>query len=166
MKDFLSQLSSYNLFNYLLPGAVFVFALNQFGGVNLTAPNVVVEAFVYYFVGMTISRIGSIFVEPVFQKLDIVDYTPYAKYVTASKADDTIPILLEQNNVYRTVIALIISVISFLGALWIGDTLGVPYGVLVALLVLFLLVLYGASYRKQTNYIKKRVEQANNSSTT
>ena len=75
MNDLLAKLSSYNIFNYLLPGALFVFAVHFLYGWQLKTPNLIVEAFGYYFIGMTISRVGSVIVEPVFKWLKIVEYS-------------------------------------------------------------------------------------------
>jgi hypothetical protein len=65
MKDLLDKLSSYNLFNYLLPGVLFACLSEPIVGYNLIQTDIVVGVFFYYFLGMTISRIGSLAVEPI-----------------------------------------------------------------------------------------------------
>ena len=64
MNDLLKQLSSYNLFNYLFPGTVFCVALNKLGGFDLIVEDLFAAFFFYYFVGLTISRVSSLIVEP------------------------------------------------------------------------------------------------------
>lgn len=58
MKEILEKVSSYNLFNYLLPGTVFVFVLSKISGYNFIQKDLLIGAFLYYFIGLVISRIG------------------------------------------------------------------------------------------------------------
>jgi hypothetical protein len=51
MKELLDKLSSYNLFNYLLPGTVFVAAARRISAHAFKDENIVVELFLYYFIG-------------------------------------------------------------------------------------------------------------------
>ena len=106
MSEFLTKLSSYNLFNYLLPGAVFMYFMNQLDIWKINETNIILEIFLYYFVGMTISRVGSVILEPIFMKLRIINFADYKDYLTAKDNDPQIETLLEQNNTYRTITAL------------------------------------------------------------
>ena len=63
MKDLLDKLSSYNLFNYLLPGAIFVAASQRISSHAFRDENIVIELFLVYFIGMVISRVGSLTIE-------------------------------------------------------------------------------------------------------
>ncbi len=159
MGEFLAKLSSYNLFNYLLPGAVFMFFATQLGIWELADVNIVVELFLYYFVGMTISRVGSVLIEPIFTSMKIVHYAEYNHYLDAKDSDPQIEILLEQNNTYRTITALflLLGVAYGLDRLVVGNyvsevTLGWS-------LFVGLFVLYVFAFRKQTTYIKRRVDR-------
>lgn len=162
MNDLLAKLSSYNIFNYLFPGALFVFAMEYLGGLTIKPPNVVVEAFVYYFIGMTISRVGSLLVEGLYLKLGLVEYADYRAYVAAKSKDKDIAMFLEQNNVYRTMVALIICLVTTNGVILLIDWLELPKQLGIASLLTAAFVIYSQSYRKQTMFIKKRVEIANN----
>ena len=108
MKDLLDKLSSYNLFNYLLPGVLFVALIDKFTSLHLIQENVLIGAFVYYFIGSIISRIGSIFIEPFLKRVKFVTFSQYSDFVTASKEDPKIEILSEQNNMYRTFCAMLL----------------------------------------------------------
>jgi hypothetical protein len=158
MKDLLDKLSSYNIFNYLLPGVIFAVFVDAMTSLKVLQKDLIVGVFVYYFAGSVVSRVGSLFVEPVLLKLKFVQHVPYGAFVRATKADSKIDLLSEQNNMYRTLVALFLTVAAVVGydrlshrLLFLGPA--APY-VCIAVLV----VLYALAYRKQTTYVKQRVE--------
>jgi len=160
-KELLNKISSYNIFNNLLPGVVFVFLLQCTTSFNLlgSKKSVITELFIYYFAGMVISRIGSLIVEPVLKKVKIIQFEPYSNYIEASRKDPKIEILSESNNTYRTFTALFIVLI--LSKLYeISETI---FPVIVKfrflLIVVLLLLLFIFSYRKQTGYIAHRIKE-------
>jgi hypothetical protein len=160
MDKLLEKLSSYNLLNNLIPGSVFCFLLHSICSIDILSDSVVENLFIYYFVGMILSRVGSIVVEPIAKKVKLVSYANYNDYIVASKVDPKIDTLLETKNLYRTVAAcglLIICVKIYTIAEQYLQALSyaAPYIIAGLLLVIFLL-----SYRKQTNYIRKRVNHA------
>lgn len=108
MEALLQKLESYNIFNFLLPGALFVILCKEFDIVVLSAENIIADLFFHYFCGMTISRVGSLIIEPLLKFLRVATYAPYSDFINASKEDGKIIILLEQNNTYRAIIALIV----------------------------------------------------------
>lgn len=157
MEKCFEKLSSYNLLNNLLPGAVFYYFLKFI--INISMSNNLIEnIFIYYFCGMLISRIGSILIEPIYKKLKIVKYAEYNSFLSACKLDDKINILSETNNMYRT----FLSAIIVLGIVKIYVLIASKYGVLFtiapAIIYFCILVLFSFSYRKQVAYIKKRTE--------
>ena len=68
MEEILAQIvekiSSYNIVNNLYPGILFVYVLKIMFGTNLLSNNWFENLIVFYFVGMVLSRIGSIIIEP------------------------------------------------------------------------------------------------------
>ena len=151
------QITSYNLFNYLLPGTLFCFLMNSMFGFPFLVDNLFVAFFAYYFAGLSISRIGSLLVEPAIQKLKLVKYAPYGDILNASAVDPKVDILSEQNNVYRTLISLPICMFVFLIVSCLFEHWKVPLfyqqiGSLFALLILFIF-----SYVKQSKYVAERV---------
>lgn len=163
MSDLIEKLSSYNLFNYLLPGTVFVYLVEALTTFRLVHENVFVAAFAFYFIGLFISRVGSIFIEPLLRR--IAPHMPYEDYVAASKADNVVNILSEQNNVYRTLIAtatcvLLTFVVDVMTSRIPTLKDWLPYIALSITLVLFVL-----AYRKQTLYVVKRIQIHKNSDT-
>lgn len=154
------KVSAYQIFNFLLPGAVFVAAFGHVSGHALVSGNVVVDLIVVYFTGMTLSRVGSLMIEPICKWTRIVTYANYEDYLEAVKRDAIIPTLLQENNTYRTLAATFLALLFVKIALYFqsrltSTNLHLNWLWLIALFVLFLL-----SYRKQTAYIRKRVNRA------
>ncbi len=111
MKEFLEKLASYHLFNYLLPGVLFVFLADKFMNLDLYQVDIVFGLFLYYFIGLVISRIGSLILEPILRRLKFVVFADYTDFVSASKIDPKIEQILETNNMYRTLFALFLVLI-------------------------------------------------------
>ena len=158
MKDLLDRLTSYNFFNNLLPGALFAVMATRYTSVTLTSKDLLLAFFIYYFIGLLISRIGSLIIEPLLLKINLVKYSDYSDYLKASKEDQKIETLLEVNNTYRTIIAMFFSLALFKGF----DVLSTKYSTLAALgpyiLGFFMMILFIWSFKKQSNYINKRVD--------
>lgn len=64
MNDIINKISNYNLFNYLFPGILYTASVNHFTRLQLPTDNLLEAFFVCYFIGLVISRIGSLIVEP------------------------------------------------------------------------------------------------------
>lgn len=159
MKDLLDKLSSYNIFNYLLPGILFAVLAEKVSSFHLVQKDAVTGVFAYYFLGSVISRLGSLVIEPLLKQVGFLTFAPYADFVRASKVDSKLELLSETNNMYRTFCALLSSV----GLVALVDALlqrlpGLrPFAPWLA--CFGLLVLYLWSYRKQTSYIRARVAE-------
>lgn len=157
MEDLLKKISSYNLFNYLLPGAVFIFLASKLTEYDLIQEDIVIALFLYYFVGLVISRIGSVVIEPVLKKVKFLQFTDYNSFLAAEKNDPKIEILSEANNMYRTFCSLFLLLIMV--RLYSG--LEIQWPLLLAwrkaIGLLFLMFLFLFSYRKQTKYIFQRI---------
>lgn len=157
MKDIIEKISSYNLFNYLFPGIVFIYILNDANGYSTASGNVVTDLFICYFAGMIISRIGSLLVEPALKKLKLVNFCRYEDYVCASKKDEKIELLSEVNNTYRTLLALSLLLLVIPIYDFARDSIGWSRGYDYFVFLLALFIMFLQSYRKQTNYVTKRV---------
>lgn len=64
MEKLLEKLSSYQLFNYLFPGIIFINLIDLLTSINVPQNRVEFMVFLYYIVGMVLSRIGSVVIEP------------------------------------------------------------------------------------------------------
>lgn len=157
MKDLLDKLSSYNIFNYLLPGIIFVMLAEKLTSFSFVQKDIILGAFFYYFIGMIISRTGSLIIEPILKKIKFVSFSSYPQFVAASKQDEKINILLEINNMYRTfcsvfLFLIILKCYELVIKKFTGLSIYNSIVILIALLILFLF-----SYKKQTKYITKRI---------
>lgn len=160
MEKFIEKLSTYNILNNILPGVVFSYFSNKLLGIQMVDSSIIENLFIFYFIGMVISRVGSIIIEPVCMKFKIVKYAQYKDYVNACKKDEKILVLLETNNIYRTMVALGILLLLFqlfllLKEFWCWFSFASNWIIIGSLILLF-----GFSYRKQTKYIRDRVEEA------
>jgi hypothetical protein len=158
MSELLNKISSYNIFNYLFPGIVFSALASWMMHRSLPQENVLTGAFLYYFVGLVVSRFGSLVIEPLLKSITFVQFVAYKEFVAASKKDEHLTVLSEVNNTYRTLCA------AFTLLLFVK-----PYSLLVTrfpslkewavtILCILLLALFLFSYRKQTEYVVKRTK--------
>jgi hypothetical protein len=157
----LERISSYNLFNNLLPGAVYCFLLNKLLSINFCSGNIVEDLFIYYFAGMVISRIGSIIVEPICKKINFVKFAEYGEFLKASKKDDKIDILSETNNTYRTMLSLTLVLLVTKLYIFISSKCEPLEAWTPFVIIIVLFLLFAFSYRKQTSYVRKRVIKIN-----
>ena len=116
MEKLLEKLSSYNIFNYLFPGMIFCILLEKTTSYSIIQENIVIDVFLAYFIGLLISRISSLIIEPLLKKVKFVKFAEYKDFVLASENDSKIELLSESNNMYRVFISLffLLLIISFL----------------------------------------------------
>jgi hypothetical protein len=157
MKELLEKIAAYNLFNYLLPGIVFVILVNWITHYSFPLDNLVIGAFMCYFIGLVISRVGSLLIEPFLKKISFVKFAGYSDFISASKKDSKIEVLSEANNMYRTLTSmlLILPVLKLYEILSDKITLIKDYSSYILIILLIILFLF--SYRKQSAYISKRI---------
>ena len=153
----LEKISSYNLFNYLFSGILFVVFAEKFTAYTFIQRDIVLGLFVYYFIGLVISRFGSLVLEPLFRACGVVRFAPYKDFVRASKDDAQIAVLSEANNMYRTLCAVVVAV----GLVRIYQAIDQKFKFDPHRSMLFvgalLLITFIFSYRKQTAYITQRI---------
>ena len=158
LKDIFDKISSYNIFNYLLPGILFIFLTKEISGYNLIQENNFVGAFLYYFAGMVVSRFGSIIIEPVLKWIKFLKFKEYGAFVAASKVDQKIELLSEVNNTYRTILSMLVLVCSEYLYLYIKKQYSIEHSTTLVMATIFTTFLFLFAYRKQTAYISKRIE--------
>lgn len=172
-KCMLEKISSYNIFNNFFPGIAFCYMVDFFTNYKLDTESAWENLFIYYFWGLIISRIGSVVIEDILLKIKIknkenklkqnyINRVPYEEYSRASEKYSFIKILNETNNVYRTMISvfacvLIIKIYEVLSIYW-AKSFGQMEMVMEILFLAVGIILFIMSYKKQTNYIRKRVQ--------
>lgn len=157
MKDILEKISSYNLFNYLLPGVIFSVLGQRLDIIALPKADVIVLAFLYYFIGMIVGRVGSLIMEPVFKKLKIVTYSSYPDYLKACDKDLKMATMVEVNNTYRTLAATFFALVVGLVITAAADKLSLSVETREYWLAGALFVLFVYSFRKQSAFIVSRI---------
>lgn len=165
MKEVIDKISSYNLFNYLFPGIIFVILLREITNYDLIQENNFSGSFLYYFVGLVVSRFGSLIIGYLLQKLSFIKFADYSEYVIATDKDNKIELFSEVNNMYRTIISMLVLLLLAKGWQSINTYLEFSQITSLTLLIISLLILFIFSYRKQTDFVVKRVETRNKNKT-
>jgi hypothetical protein len=160
MKELLEKISSYNLFNNLFPGIVFSIIATNITSYTFIQENLVVGVFFYYFVGLVVSRVGSLMIEPLLKKLSFVKFAKYDAYLAAHKKDEKLEVLSEVNNMYRSILSLIFLVMVLKIYQFIEAEFTIPENWTTYILLSILLIIFLFAYRKQTNYIRKRISSS------
>jgi hypothetical protein len=157
MKELIDKISSYKLFNYLLPGVIFSILANNFTKYSIIQKDIIIGAFVYYFIGVGISRFGSLIIEPVLKKASFLKSYEYEDFATSSKKDDKLEILLEATNIYRTLLATFILLLFFKLFEIIANRLPILDKFAFVGLIFFLFIIYLFAYKKQNAYVAKHI---------
>lgn len=157
MSELLEKLSTYNLFNYLLPGVVFGVLAEHFTKYTFVHNEIIIAVFIFYFMGLVISRVGSVIIEPILKKVQFVEFADYKDYVKATETDEDLKTLSEVNNSYRTycavfVVLILLKTFEYISThfTWLNDLAPI-------LLITFVLVMFLFAYKKQTQYICRRI---------
>ena|SRR5690554_5963300 len=164
MKDLLDKLSSYNIFNYLLPGILYAILLSEFSVADIIQEDFITGAFLYYFIGVAISRVGSLVVEPILLDTRFIKFESYSDFIKSEKKDSKIDELSASNNMYRTLIALILSLLVSKLFLQFASVCEWCVNNIFYILMVPLLVIFLFAYRKHTKYITNRIKHHENKS--
>ena len=106
IKDIIDKLSSYNLFNYLFPGFLFVVILKKTTSMlPCEIEFKVIDVTLIYFVGLVISRIGSLSIENILEKRKKIDKINTKTLFDRINQYSKVEIIHEAMNMYRTLAA-------------------------------------------------------------
>jgi hypothetical protein len=164
MNELLAKLSSYNIFNYLVPGALLSIAAKRLGIIDLTDPDLATNLLTFYILGMIVSRLGSLILEPLMKRAGLIRYAEYSDFVLASQKDVKIEVLVEVSNTYRTLASAFLCLIAGYALRGFPSIAEAVSEWLIVAILTALAVMFLASYRKQSNYVKRRVEALQESS--
>lgn len=158
MTEILGKISSYNIFNYLFPGAVFVTLAVHFGILKKPSDSIVEKLLWFYFVGLAISRVGSVIVEPALRRLSVAESKrPYTEYLTACEKDQKLEVMLEISNTYRTLATAFSVLLLALVTTGVVRAAGMSVVWQDRSVVGLLLILFLVSFRKQDDIVNQRV---------
>jgi MFS family permease len=155
--EIIEKITSYNIFTNLLPGAVFAYAADRYYQTDFISEDILVNVFIFYFLGVVIGRVGSLVVEPVMRATTLKRQNRYEDFLAAEKRDPKIQQLLEARNMYRSFIGLfllllLVAAYTYAEELvpWIRDWRGIIVGVLFG-------GLFSIAFIKQDRFIQRRV---------
>lgn len=159
LKSINERISSYQLFNFFYPGAIFLGILKCLQCDFVDSLSIWYFLLFSYFVGMTSSRIGSIVIEDLFVYLKWIKKHDYKKQTEAEKKDPKVMLLLEICNTYRTLgaVFLVLTLIYLLNMLPCIEIFA-KSSCLILLFMVSLTVLFVFSFRKQYIYVEERIQ--------
>ena len=158
VKLILDKLSQYNFLTNILPGTVLCIVLKYLVGYDLLLSGSYLVGVLFYFVGMVNSRVSSLIVEPFLKWTKLLVFAPYPDFVKAEQKDAKITLLSQENNTYRAYVSVMfISIIAYLYKNYLAVYAFIKSKETIILLILIGLI-FLCAYRKQTYYVKKRVE--------
>lgn len=162
-QQLIDKLSQYSFLTNILPGAVLIIVLKYIVGYDIIIDgNWFLTGVMFYFAGMVCNRFSSLLIKPLLEALHIVKSLPYKTYIEGEKKDKKIITLNTDNNAYRTYIA--VFCISLLAYFYRRILCQIDFFVdyQYVILIILLIVLFVFSYRKQTKYIRERIEADSN----
>jgi len=159
MDKILEKITRYNLFNYLVPGGVFLVFVTEIIEYKLKSEDTILVLFFAYFVGLVISRLGSVFVEPIFKKIKFIKFEKYKFYLKAVKKNPKLEILSEENNTYRTYTALFLLILIIQLVLFLFKKYSISIENFKIYIPIMLGILFALAYRKQTKYIVRNINK-------
>lgn len=179
MTELLKILGTYEIFTNFIPGCIFFilapaqFQSNILNNYMSSEQNMIFIAFLCYFLGTIINRIGSLVLEPI-AKGRLVHYVAYKKYLEAEKIEqqnesDKLHCLVRVNNLFRAYMAMTLCLIGtniYYSSISVSSEAngGSIFCILIAIVFCdnwinwLLCLIFALSYRKQTSYIKGNVE--------
>lgn len=160
MEDLLNKISSYNILNNIIPGAMFVYFWSALELGAFPSCNVIESIILYYFCGLVVSRVGSLIIERGFKKVNLISYAPKSEYIEATKRDSLIGTLLETNNMYRTFTGLFLVLAIVKVYMVVANYFSISREIGTWIVLIGLLFLFAGSFCKQTTHIRSRIEAA------
>lgn len=166
------QISAYEIFNHIIPGAVYLILADRFTAFSLLTGYVITDIITFYFAGVVIGRIGSLLIEPAMDRIKnrkclfFLDRAPYIEFIRAEGKDEQHKLqqLVMAHNMYRSLTAgtmLLLFTILFDWVWSIIPTCCVFRKVAILDICLFLALLFLCSMSKQSKRIKSRIDYLN-----
>ena len=167
LNNVIEKISSYEIFNNIIPGVIYSVFTEKLTEFHILTENIFINMVLLYFVVLVIGRIGSIFIIGwCFKKLgwkSFLNFAPYSDYIYAESKDEKgrIRNLVIISNMYKAFASLFVCLILtiIVNSVWPVILANKCYKILAFIMFFALLsILFIFSYRKQTNYITKRIK--------
>lgn len=154
----LDKISAYQVVNYIIPGSVLCVLLKHMVGYDIIAFSMIENVIICYFVGLVNSRLGSLILRPILKKCRLVKDAPYDDFVNVEKYDAKLTMLSDINNVFRSFASVMLVLLIAYGIKHIEIIEKYIITNFNWIAILFLLIIFVFSIRKQTKFVKDRVE--------
>ena len=163
-------ISVYEVVNNIIPGSIYVILVELLTDFTIIKSNKISfeNIVLVYFIGLVISRMGSLLLEPFLRKRfccgAFLTFAPYKHFLKAKILDKegSVRYYSMINNMYRcmTMTSLCVLLTVFLHLIWNGVSAFYfsNKNIFIVLGCFFLIALFGLSYRKQTEYLRQMVE--------
>ena len=89
-----------------------------------------------------------------------IKFSPYKDFLSACKIDEKIEVLSEANNTYRTLVAMFAALLVLLGLDLLVVSTFLEKRTVIVVSIAALMILFAFAYRKQTSFIRERIEQS------
>lgn len=155
IEKILEKMGIYNLFTNIIPGYIFI--MFNFFNFNIKMDNIVEQVVLAYFVGLTISRIGSIILGNILLKISNDSDESYNKYIDACNKDTKIELLLQERNSCRTYVTLFIMCLLEIIGNYVFSKITITKDVILFIVLVLLIIIYSISFCKYNRYIVKRI---------
>ena len=159
MDRIIDKIDKYNIFTNIIPGyLLLIFNIYYF---EIGILNIGEQIIISYFVGQTLSRIGSIIGQKILFKFTKEKGESYDKYIIASEKDTKIATLMQERNMCRTFCVLFVICIIEIILTKIININGIKSDIILIILLFMLLVIYTISFCKYNKYVLDRIQIQN-----
>lgn len=155
METFFNKIETYNILNFLFPGIIFASILTFLIEKDIYSSSLIIAIFEYYFTGFVLSRIGSVVINPILEKIKVIKKEKYKNFICKEEKDKKIEILQREANQYRTFVATFVCLlfVEIYNCIFIDIS-----KINVIIYFIGLIILFTLSYRKQINFIIERLK--------
>lgn len=157
MNSILEKLSSYNIFNNLMPGLLFLGLNDKLINTKFLDNSITIILVFSYFVGIVISRIGSIVIAPILYKFTKEKGEKYNNYIKACQKDSKIDILMQDRNMYRSICSLLIILLLEKVGIIVLQYIKINNNVLSIIIIFILIIIFSKAFLKQNKTISERI---------
>lgn len=161
MDKIIDKISSYHIFNYIIPGYIFILICDRYFDIKICDSNAVNNVIIAYIVGLIIGRISSILIEKRLYYVFKIKNESYESFVKAEVKNDKLNVILQDRNMYRNLfttflLLLVIKVLKVFNLLSI-----INQDIRIIIILVGLVILFAISFKKQSIYAISRIKAVN-----
>ena len=159
MDKVIDKIDKYNLFTNIVPG--YLLLMFNIYYLKIENFNIAEQIIISYFIGQTLSRLGSIIGQKILFKFTKEKGESYDKYIIASEKDTKIATLMQERNMCRTFCVLFVICIIEIILTKIININSIKSDIILIILLFMLLVIYTISFCKYNKYVLDRIQIQN-----